>query len=168
MIDVLAEPVGVGRVVGRVGADQQFVGTVGPRRKRPARFVPEEGEAALHAANQMRIGALPRAVLRQRRQARQVVFVGQRFQHEIGQRRRGFADGEARMRAALEQYHRPAQPPQHHRQDAAGEARPEDHHVGPFADHAAPPQSQTTGGGAACSRFMASSRRARAGPQRGQ
>ena len=77
MIDVFAEPVGVGRVVGRVGADQQFVGAVGARRKRPARFVLEEGEAALHATNQMRIGALPAAVFRQRHQARQVVFLGQ-------------------------------------------------------------------------------------------
>ena len=168
MIDVLAEPVRVGRVVGRVGADQQFVGAVGARRERPALLVLEKREAALDAAGQVRIGPLPRPVLRQRRQPRQVVGLRQRFQDEIGQRRRGLADGEARVRAALDEDDAAPKPAQHHRQDAAGEARAEDRHVGPLADHAPPPQSQTTGGATACSRFMASRRRARAGPQRGQ
>jgi hypothetical protein len=89
----------------------------------------EVGEAALQPAHHVGVRATPRAKRAERPQPRQVVAIGQLFDQHAGERRRGFANGEARMPAALEERHAQPQPPRDHREDRAAEARPDDDEV---------------------------------------
>ena len=84
MVEVGAQPVGVGHLVARAGGDQQLVGAVGTRSERLAGRVEVEAKPALQAAADLRVGALPRAVLRQRHQPRQVVATGELLQQQVG------------------------------------------------------------------------------------
>jgi hypothetical protein len=79
--------------------------------------VPEKREAALQAAADVRVGALPRAIGRQRPEARQPVAIRELLDQDSGERRRGLADRKPRMPAALEQDHPQAELPGDHRED---------------------------------------------------
>jgi len=63
-------------------------------------------EAAFEAARHVRIGPLPAAPFGQRRNAGQVITRRQTFQQDVGQRRRRFADGKARVLVFFEQNYR--------------------------------------------------------------
>ena len=152
-VHVGAQPVGVGDLVARAGGDEQagvVVGAVGVRR---ALALGVEGEAALQAPAQLREGAQPAAVGGERVQVGQVVAAGQPLERQVGERRRGLAEREARVAAALEEHHAVAQPGEDAGQDRAGEARADDRDVAALA-HAAPQAAQATRGSAAPPRLI--------------
>ena len=65
MIDIAAKPVGVGQLVVRAGRHEQLIGARPAGSVGTAGPVPEEGEPALEAADNLRVGALPGAVRRE-------------------------------------------------------------------------------------------------------
>ena len=70
---------------------------------------------------------LPRAPLRERRARGSASYrSAQLFEQDVGQRRRGLADGEPRMPAPLEQHDRPPEPAEGQRRQRAGEPGADD------------------------------------------
>ena len=103
---------------------------LGVVRERRAGLMEEEREAALQAARDVRTRPLPRAPLRERANPRQIVAVRQLLDQQIGERRRGLADGEARMAAAFDERDALSPLEQRERRERSGEARADDGDVG--------------------------------------
>ncbi len=89
----------------------------------------EEGESALEAAGHVGPRPLPRAPFRERADPRQVVAIGELFEEQVGQWRRGLADREPRMTAALDEGDAPPALPECERAQGAGEPGADDRDV---------------------------------------
>ena len=109
----------------------------------------EEGEAALEPAGDVRSRALPRAPLRERADARQIVAIRQLLDQQVGERRGRLADGEARMTAAFDQRDAAAPLAKRERRQRAGESRADDGDVGVDVVHDAWLVARTFAAGAA-------------------
>jgi len=103
VIDIRPIPVRIGDLVVRTRGHQQLTVVSGAVLKRPIELVMEEAEAALQAAADVWIRALPRAPLREWPQARQIVCVRQLLDEKVGQRRRRLANRETGMPSAFDQ-----------------------------------------------------------------
>ncbi len=181
VIEVGTIPVRVGDGVVGARRDDQLTRVRGGVLEAPIEIVAEEREPALEAAGDVGIRRAPRPPLRERADPRQIPAIRQLLEHEVGDRRRRFADREARMPAALEQRHRAALPAEDQRGQRPGEAGADDRDVGvdrvprhrcqaggaPDASHAAQ-AAHATGAGTRCSRLRRSSRARRASRHAGQ
>jgi hypothetical protein len=86
----------------------------------------EETEAAFEAARDVRTGPLPRAPFGERADLWQVVAIGQLFDQQVRQGRRGLSDRESRMPASLDQRHALATLEQAERRQRSTEAGSDD------------------------------------------
>ena len=129
VVEVGPQPVGVGHFIARAGGDQQLVRAGFAGDEGPARRVGIEAEPPLQATADVRIGPLPLSILSQRHQPRQIISPGELFQHEVGQRRGGLADGKTWVSPALEEEDGEPEPPGDHRRQRAAEAGADDGEV---------------------------------------
>ena len=129
VIEVGAKPVRVGDLVARAGSNEELVSPLLIVAERLAKRVVKKGKPALEAAADSRVFALPLTPAAERQKLRQVVFLGELLQQQIGQRRGRLADREARMRATLDQHDRAAQPPRHHRHQRPAKTAPHNRYV---------------------------------------
>src|SRR5262245_49139970 len=93
MIDVGAQPMCVRNRILRTGSDQQPL----VARQWLTRMMTIKGEAALQAALDVRMMLEPASMRREVVAVGQVVALGESLERQIRQRRRRFADREARM-----------------------------------------------------------------------
>ena len=130
LIELWSVPMRIGDLVMRARRHQQLPLMIGVVRKCGARLVEEKREPALQAAGDVRTRALPRAPLGERPNPRQIVAVGELLEQEIGERCRGFPDGESRVAAPLDEHDAPPSFDQRERSERPGEARSHDRDVG--------------------------------------
>jgi hypothetical protein len=130
LIELRAVPVRVGNGVVRARRDHQLTVALVVVGEQHAWLVEEEREAALQTARDVRTLPLPCAPLGERAKPREIVPIGEFFDQQVGERRRGFTDGEARVTATLDQDHASPALEQRERRQRPGEARSDDHDVG--------------------------------------
>ena len=126
VVEVGPIPVRVADVIVRARCHQQLPRMLAIVRERLAEAVEVEREPALEAAADIRARSLPRAPFREHADLRQVVAVGELLDQQVGQRRRRFADGEARMASALDQHDAFSRAPQAQRHQRPGESGADD------------------------------------------
>ena len=122
-IKVLAKPVRVGDLVVWTRRDHQLTVAFLVHGEALAELVMAEGKAALEPTGDLRMRSLPGAPLDEGQQSRQIVAAREVFEQQIGERRRGFADGKPRMAVALEQQHRESESPGDQGQQRTGKTR---------------------------------------------
>ena len=116
---------------------------------------------------------LPRSPLGQRRDLGQIVATRQFFEQQVRQRRRGFADGKARMFPAFEHHDGASEASRDHRHQRAAKARA-DHSDVEVGVHEGAPDSESaqashaTCASGSCERLILASRSRRAAKHAGQ
>src|ERR1700674_733409 len=102
MIEVRPVPVCISDFLIGAGPDEKLPPALRVRGEWAPELVMIKGETALEAARNVRNLLLPRPPFAQRTDEWQMIFFGDFFQQQIGQRRGGFADGKTGMPAALD------------------------------------------------------------------
>ena len=122
-------------VIVRTGGDEQLVAMFGISLKGLVSRLAEVAEAPLESAHEVRIARLPRSVLGQGCQPRQVMLLRERQQHQIGIRRRRLANRKPRMSRTIDDHDRSPLPSQQDRGQTAGKSRANDGDVDIVVDH---------------------------------
>ena len=110
-VEVGAIPVGVGNLVVGARRDEELVAPVCVAAKALSALVRVEREAALQATPDFRVAALPRPPRGQGPDARQVVALRELLEQEVGERRGGLSNREARMRSPFDEDDGPPRAP---------------------------------------------------------
>ncbi len=128
-VEIRPVPMRIGHLVVGARRDEQLARVVSAVGESLSQTMEEECEPSFEAAGHVRPRALPRPPFREGPDLRQVVAIGQLFEQQVGQGRRGLANGEPRMAAAFDEGNATPAPPERERTQCAGEPGAHDRHI---------------------------------------